>query len=191
MPISLESNLSRPKLTQVVSVPVGVSVLNPTETDGSDSFIQYVQLDNITPPAFTETCNGTNATNTLTVTSPPHNIRIGDVVTGTGVAASTTVTAVSGNTITLSQNLTAGITGGTITFTPPETDAKLIGLQGNFTVSGSTVTLRLRAYTASGGTVTGPTDSTTITSMGQPVTDVNIRVDLDTFLVNARVPRTN
>jgi hypothetical protein len=191
MAISIADNLARPKLAQTVSVPVSVSVLNPTETDGSDSFVQYIQLDNIQPAAFTETCNATNATPTLTVTSAPHTIRIGDVVTGTGIASSSAVTAVSGNTITLNNNVTAGITGGTITFTPPETDAKLMGIQGNFTVSGTNLTLRLRAFAADGSKTNGPTDSTTVADMGTAVFDTNLRVNLDSFLSSARVARTN
>lgn len=191
MAIAIADNLSRPKLTQTVSVPVSVTVLNPTESDGSDSFTQYIQLDNIQPAAFTETCDGVNGESTLTVTSTPHDIRVGDEVTGTGIGASATVTVVSGNTITLDAANTETITGGTITFTPPETDAKLVGIQGNFSVSGTTLTLRLRAYAADGTTVDGPTDSTIIADMGAATLDQNVRINLDTFLVNSRVPRTN
>lgn len=191
MAIAIADNLARPKLAQTVSVPVSVTVLNPTEADGSDSFTQYIQLDNIQPAAFTETCNGVNGESTITVTSAPHDIRVGDEVTGTNIGASATVTAVSGNTITLDAANTGTITGGTITFTPPETDAKVVGIQGNFSVSGTTLTLRLRAYAADGTTVTGPTDASTVANMGTAALDQNVRINLDTFLVNSRVPRTN
>jgi hypothetical protein len=191
MAISLNNDLTRPKLVQTVTVPVSVSVLNPTETDGTDSFVQYIQLDNLQPATFTETCNGVIGESTITVTSTPHDIRIGDVVTGTGIGVAAAVTGVSGNTITLSAANTATITGGTITFTPPETDAKLAAIQGVFSVSGTTLSLRLRVYTATGSTVTGPTDSTVVDDMGAATSDTTIRVNLDSYLANARIPRVN
>jgi len=190
MAISLANALARPKLAQTLDVPVSVTVLNPTEVDGTDSFTLYVQLDDIEPETSTETCTGTNGQFTLTVTSAPHSIRVGDVVTGTGIAASSTVTVVSGNTITLNNALTDAVNGN-ITFNPPTTDAKLIGLQGNFTMSGTTLSLRLRGYAADGTTTHGPTDSTTVAGMGSPTVDQTIRVNLDSFLTNARVPRVN
>lgn len=191
MAISLNNDLARPKLTSTIPVPVSVSVLNPTETDGTDSFVQYIQLDNLQPTAFTETCNGVDGESTITVTSTPHDIRIGDVVTGTGIGATAAVTGVSGNTITLSAANTAEITAGTITFTPPETDAKLAAVQGVFSVSGTTLSLRLRVYSANGSTVTGPTDSTVLADMGAATSDTTVRINLDSYLVNARVPRVN
>ena len=191
MAISLNNDLARPKLTSTIPVPVSVSVLNPTETDGTDSFVQYIQLDNLQPTAFTETCNGVDGESTITVTSTPHDIRIGDVVTGTGIGATAAVTGVSGNTITLSAANTAEITAGTITFTPPETDGKLAAVQGVFSVSGTTLSLRLRVYSADGSTVTGPTDSTVLADMGAATSDTTVRINLDSYLVNARVPRVN
>jgi hypothetical protein len=191
MAIAIADSLARPKLAQTVAVPVSVTVLNPVEADGSDSFTFYIQLDDIEPATSTESCTASNNSTTLTVTTAPHNIRVGDVVTGTGIAGATSVTVVSGNTITINNATTAGITEGTLTFNPPTTDAKVMGFQGNFSVSGTTLSLRLRGYTADGTTVGGPTDPSTVANMGTPSLDSTIRVNLDTFLENARIPRVN
>jgi hypothetical protein len=66
-----------------------------------------------------------------------------------------------------------------------------MGFQGNFSISGTTLSLRLRGYAADGTTVGGPTDQSTVGNMGTPSLDSTIRVNLDTFLNNARVPRVN
>jgi hypothetical protein len=191
MAIAIADNLARPKLAQTVSVPVSVTVLNPTETDASDSFTFYIQLDDIEPVNQTESCTAGNNSTSLTVTTAPHDIRVGDVVTGTGIAGGTSVTVVSGNTITINNATTEAITEEPLTFNPPTTDAKVMGFQGNFTVSGTTLSLRLRGYGADGTTVGGPTDPSTVADMGTPALDSTIRVNLDSFLSNSRVPRVN
>ena len=64
---------------------------------------------------FTHTTTGSTTSsaffasgvNTITLTTLNQNIVVGDVVTGTGIAAATTVTAVNNITVTLSQNTTA------------------------------------------------------------------------------------
>lgn len=190
MAISLASNLARPKAAQTVSVPVSVTVLNPTEADGSDSFTQYIQLDNITPQAITATATADNSDVTLTIESGK-DVRIGDVVSGTGIQVGTVVTGVSGTTVTIDNATTQALTDESLTFTPPETDAKIIGLMGNFSISGTNLVLRLRGYAGDGSTVDGPTDSSVIADMGTALVDTTLRVDLDVFLSGMRYVRTD
>jgi hypothetical protein len=61
------------------------------------------------------TGTGTSGTNTFTVPSAT-GIAIGQSVYGSGIPGSTTVTNVSGTTITISQNLTANLTGSSVFF---------------------------------------------------------------------------
>ena len=69
---------------------------------------------------------GTGATGqTGIVVADATNIAVGDLVYGTGIAANTTVAAVSGTTITLSANTTAAIYGGELNFV----DADGLGAQ--------------------------------------------------------------
>ena len=60
--------------------------------------------------------SGTNSVSTLAATA---GIAIGQLVTGAGIAANTSVSGISGTTVTLSQNATASSTGATITFFTP------------------------------------------------------------------------
>lgn len=56
----------------------------------------------------------TNASTAVTLSAANSNIKTGMLITGTGIAAGTTVAAISGTTLTLSANATAG---GTVTLT--------------------------------------------------------------------------
>ena len=56
----------------------------------------------------------TNASATVTLSAANSNIKTGMLITGTGIAAGTTVAAISGTTLTLSANATAS---GTVTLT--------------------------------------------------------------------------
>jgi hypothetical protein len=190
MPISIATDLARPKAAQVVNQTIAVSVLNPTETDASDSFVQYIQLDDITPDAVTATATADNSDVTLVVQTGK-DVRVGDVVSGTGIQVGTVVTNVSGTTVTIDNATTQAITDESLTFTPPETDAKLAAIQGNFSIAGTTLTLRIRGYAADGSTVDGPTDSSTVADMGTAAVDQTMRINLDTFLTAMRSARTN
>jgi hypothetical protein len=190
MAITVGSGFSRPKAAQSLTQAVSVTVLNPTEADGSDSFVQYIQLDDITPDPVTATATADNSDVTLVVQTGK-DIRVGDVVSGTGITGGTVVTGVSGTTVTIDNATTQALTDESLTFTPPETDAKLIGIQGNFSLSGTNLVLRIRGYAGDGSTVDGPTDSTVVGDMGTATADTTIRVDLDSFLSGMRKARTN
>ena len=70
---------------------------------------------------FTLTVSAPAASTTLTV-SDAAKIFIGEKVTGTGIRANTTVTALNGTQVTISSATTAVISNGSITFSNPNTD---------------------------------------------------------------------
>lgn len=63
---------------------------------------------------FTQSATTTSGLPTVTLSAANTNVGIGQLVTGTGIPASTTVTAVVGTTVTLSNNASAS---GTVTLT--------------------------------------------------------------------------
>ena len=73
------------------------------------------------------------ATNTLTNVSANGPLQIGDVIVRTGVPAGTTITAIAGNTITMSANATASSTGLTTTAYGPWSEMRweLVGSSPN------------------------------------------------------------
>lgn len=191
MAISLASDLLRPKAAQTIAVPVSVTVTNPTESDGDDSFTQYITTV-IEPDTITVSCTADNSDVTLTAATG-HDIRIGDVVSGTGIQAGTAVSGISGNTITIDNATTQAITDQSLTFNAPTTTARVMALFGTFTVSGTNVSLRVRGYKADGTKTggAGGADGAAYTDMGAALFDQTIRLDLDKFLSDARVARTN
>lgn len=96
---------------------------------------------NIGGSTYTVSATGTSGQTTVTVTDTS-NIFIGQRVTGTGIGSLATVTAISGNTITLSKANSATVSGN-ITFS----DEILITVTGNANTEGLT-------GTASGLTIT-------------------------------------
>ena len=101
----------------IISYTPGASVSYDTiafNMSRPQSFFQYVPT----------TATGTYATNTITVASTTYtqpylgtcNIIVGMGVTGTGIALGTTVTSISGSTITLSIALTSTINSSSVIF---------------------------------------------------------------------------
>ena len=186
--MTINVDLARPKAVPAVEVPLVVGVVNPNIT--GSTWTQYLTLNDVDPPSFTRVCSTTNDSATVAVAAG-HGIRVGDVVTGTGIAANTSVTAVDATTITLNNAATATGEDVTLTFNPPEVDARIVGILGEVTVSGTNARVRIRLYRASGLTVAGETDTTAVGDMGAAVGEVSVNVNLDTFLSNLRIPRTN
>lgn len=72
--------------------------------------------------AISLVCNTTNASNSVTVQEGTSGLFVGMAVTGTGIPANTTITAISSRTvITLSNNATATGTGVTLSFSATRT----------------------------------------------------------------------
>ena len=74
----------------------------------------------VTPPSQSATGSASSASTTLTLTAAlPASVVQGWNVFGTGIAAATTVSSISGATVTLSAATTQAITSGSILFTDP------------------------------------------------------------------------
>lgn len=76
----------------------------------------------------------TSGSNQLTGLSSTIGVNVGDVVTGTGIPAGTTVTAIAGNTITMSANATSSSSSATINFANGEMRYETIGTSPNQTL---------------------------------------------------------
>jgi hypothetical protein len=82
------------------------------------------QLSN--PSQFTNnTADTTDGSDQVTVDDGT-NFEVGDVISGSGIPAGTTITAVSSNTLTISKNATATATNITITITVTESRQRLV-----------------------------------------------------------------
>ena len=109
---------------------------------------------------------------------------VGEAVSGTGIAASTTITAVSGNTLTLSADLTA--TPGAVTATSGGTTLLLSGVTGTF-ATGMNVTGASAGIPAN-TTITGVSSNTitlssTLTGVPGAVTGINSAAYTQTLTV--------
>lgn len=86
---------------------------------------------------YAPTGNTTNGVNTITSLSASTGVAIGQLVTGTGIPAGTTVTSIVGSTATLSANATATGTGVTFTFRDHLTVGGVVYYANSSTVVGS------------------------------------------------------
>jgi len=83
------------------------------KTRGFANFAGSLTLFRPKFPTVTKTVTNTSGQPTLTLASAGSFVEAGMTVTGTGVPAGTTVLSVSGSTITMSANSTAGVTSAT------------------------------------------------------------------------------
>lgn len=193
MPIS--ASLSRPKADQVVTVSTSI-VDKPVTVSGNKMLLRVV-LEDVALPTFTVS-SVTTANGSATVTASTgsfSNVRVGDTVSGTGIPGSTKVQTVNvaGSSMTLTAAATAS---GSITLTvnPGTIDATLYIMELEHVISGSTVTVKPTLYTFDGKNVadtTGTGDDGVTTTKGTATTLGQSVLNIDTFLSNARKPRTN
>jgi len=194
MAINLE--LVRPKsvTTNAQNTDLSVGTVVEVDTATEESFFIPITLASVDPPSFTVASSvTTNASATVTTTGNGFaKVQVGDAVTGTGIAASTTVSAkTNDNAITLSQNATASGTV-TLTFDPPAITPTVYALRVKHSKAGSSFGITVDLMTYDGtlcGTAGTAANATKITSFipanGQP-----IQVNIDSFLTNARVPQS-
>ena len=96
-----------------ISIRSGTVYDNTTGTTygaGAPTGVQYYEVDTVL------SCNTTANNNTITVLSGRNALAANDAVTGPGIAAGTTISAISGNTVTLSQTALATGTAVLLTF---------------------------------------------------------------------------
>ena len=194
MPVTLE--LTRPKSSVTNPQNTSLSVGSVVETDNAteESFFIPVTSGSVDPPSFTVlSCTTTTSSAVVTTTGNGFlNVMEGDVVTGTGIAASTTVlTKTNNNSITLSQNATASGTV-TLTFDPPAVTPTVYGLRVRHLKAGTSfgLTVDLMIYDGSlGGTAGTANNATKIINL-IPADGQLVQIDIDSFLTNLRVPQS-
>ncbi|MEH1786891.1 MAG: hypothetical protein V7L23_15260 [Nostoc sp.] len=188
----------RNKSVTVNASPTIIEPLSPVEVDQTDSiFFPVASAAPIDPPAFT--IAATTATGNVSVSTSASfaGVRVGDVVTGTGIATDqpvTVVAVVSNTVIHLSEAATASGTV-TLTFNPPAVTATYYGIELQHTYSGSIVTLSaivLHKFDGTlGGTAGLPSNSTAKINLvpvsGSPGGALGF--DTEAFLTNLRVPK--
>jgi hypothetical protein len=142
-------------------------------------------VDLVTPSTgtFTWTTSGATTTNSPTIVmANPNYFYVGQTISGTGIAAGTTVTAVTPGTVgftppttlTLSSNTTAAITAGTaLTFSAMQDGATSLVLAPNAN----------NAFISNGSAISGPgiqlgTTITSFVTTGFDATAVNIKLNL-------------
>ncbi|OKH14867.1 hypothetical protein NIES592_08295 [Fischerella major NIES-592] len=194
MAITLE--LTRPKsvTTNAANSVLSVGTVVETDTAQEESFFIPIGLASTDPPSFTvANSTTTSGSNQVTTTNNGFsNVKVGDVVTGTGIPASTTVTAkANNNTITLNNNATASGTV-TLTFDPPAVTPTLYAVKITHSKAGSVFGLNVALYTYDGslggtaGTAANASKTINLASTdGQPV-----QIDMDSVLTNLRVPQS-
>lgn len=200
MPISIPT--TRNKIVTVNSVPTVLEAGAPQEVQGTESFFfPLVASAPITPQAFTVAACGTTISSAIVTTSGSFaNVRVGDVVTGTGIAVDNaiTVTAVTSATqITISEPATATGASVTLTFTPPAITPTYYGIQLQHSSVGSVITIQsivLHKYDGTlGGTLGTTTNSVAKINLAPVVGSIAnaLQIDIDAFLTALRVQKTS
>jgi hypothetical protein len=184
-------NITRPKAD--LTVPLTVETVDGTVAeDGSTTYSTYflpILLQDIDPASFTVASCVLNETTTVTTVNNGFiDVKEGDVVSGTGIPVGATVaTKTNNNTIILSEAATASSTV-TLTFDPPSIDPTLYGIQLHCSVSGNVMSIRTTGYKYDGhlgdqaGTIN---NASAFKVLGRDT------IDLDVFLSQARIARTN
>ena len=112
-PLTLADTTAAP-----VTLNVGGNNFNATSNSillGAGGLVKSGSAIQTLTPSIIVACNGTSGTNVVTMLDA-RNVQVGQLVTGTGIPANATVTAVSGLDVTISANLSANISSGNVTF---------------------------------------------------------------------------
>ena len=150
-------------VTAIYTSPGNVVILSATNSgtpSGTGTFYTTV-AHGLTIGGVTTTATGLINTNYVTVNSTS-GLMVGmSVSAGTGFVIGSTITAINGSTLTLSSALTAGVTGGSVTFTYNVTIANSTSGLDATNVAITVTTTSAFTYTLGSGSV-----STTYTTTG-------------------------
>lgn len=194
MPVNLSG--SRPKTLTRDALPVTLIAEPPIENDTANQVRFRVSRQGIQPPVFTLPITTTNNSKTISGTDLS-KLRGGDAIDST--KASGNVTAVNTGTTPHTATISAAATSGgatTATVTPPAVDAALYDVVVDHVMNANDATLyisldlyRFDGLATSDSNLDGKDDVTTdaATKVGN---SVQLNIDLDQFLSNARIPRT-
>lgn len=128
------------KLTLSAAVPTGLDVGDLITGTGIPAYTYVTAIDaannivtvsNYTTAAVSSI---TFAQTKITVTSAT-NLVVGSVISGTGIPSGTTVTDISGTTLTISNPITAALSTTAVSFNNMAVDAKAVGIQPGMVVS--------------------------------------------------------
>jgi hypothetical protein len=128
-------------ITDVASMPTA-TIYEGTAAADTNNFIRNRLTDlTVTNDVVTDTVNGAVSSSTsVTLDNGSSLIKVGQVVSGTGVTAGTTVAAISGTTLTLSAAMTIA-DGATLTFSNVGmTDTYTLTLTGGNVTIGNNIT---------------------------------------------------
>lgn len=205
MPINV--SIARPKLNTTNNLTVDLIAENPVTVDNKIRL--KVLVSNIEPNTTEFSCTYSLGSPTITLTNntgqPIENyIRVGDIIEGDATAfpgSAVYVTAISnvGTAITLTASanaLAASGGGGTLlTFDLGIVDGTLYILELDHTASASNLVIKPAIYTFDGKKVQDANrdgdDDATVADAISKVTLSNQQINLDTYLNNARLERTN
>jgi hypothetical protein len=191
MAINLDG-LTRAKLDPTVSLSATVAVGTIVETDtvGEESFFIPINMGIIDPSAFAvaavTTTSGQNIV--TTINNGFANVSVADVIIADGIPVNSTVTAkTNDNSIVISSNATATATLS-VSFDPPSITPTLLAIKIGVEKSGSAITLKPTIHNYNGslrGSIATALNSTKTIELTSAV------IDLDSFLSNCRIARTN
>jgi hypothetical protein len=186
---------TRQKSTTTNAITTNLIIKSPTIDAGNKAYVNRYSLDDIQPASFTvANCNGASGQAVVTTTASFSNVRPGDPVSGTNIPGGATVLSKQSDTqITLSANITpSSLSNTTLTFTPAVVDATLLAHQTAFTQSGSVLTVTVTTKSFNGTKAYGSADDAVAFSdtSGTVVKTYSFDIDLDTYLTNARIPKS-
>lgn len=201
MPISL--TVTRPKLDTVNDF--GLSLSPDTPSIDGNKILLPIKIDNVSPDPVTFSCTFTTGEDTLTFTNSTGKninelIRLGDIVSGASspydLGAYVTNISVTGTTVTLTISDTASASDtAPLTFTAPDIDSTVYILELDHLASGSNIVIRPALYTYNGTKVKdADQDGEDEVTLSDATSKINLAVqsiNVDLFLNNARVQRTN
>lgn len=197
MTISI-AGMTRPKLNQTVSLPVAIEGKNPVHEDGSDRILQRFALKNVTPDPIALTgATWTTNDGVVNLAQANTNLRVGDAVTGTGIAASSHIASIQSNTqFTLNNTPEQAGSNSSLTVTPPTFDATLMIVATKFTGTSSQLMPSQEYYVFDGSQAfdanrNGDDEATINVASAGPLTSPPSSIDIDAFLVKARKAKTN
>ena len=162
-----------------------------TDSDTTDTFTIKVALAGLsTPSPVTLTGTGSNASPALTVTSGALGTRKGDIVTSAtaGIPTLTSVLAVnSATSLTLSNNLTAGLVAATVIATPPAPTGEVFYVKGTLSQSGAANgSLSQQNLVVDVLRFPGDGKAAPLITDGQTVGSVETNVNISNYLANQR-----
>ena len=193
-------NLQGFRTKAIPQIPLNVEIVSSGTTydDTTDTTVEYIQLENLAPvPATIPVATDVSTTlgnAIITGNFAEYDIRPGDQVSGSGIAIGSRVAAViNTTTLSLDQNCTATATVTDVVITPPTYSPNVFAITKDFSISGSTLNMRIKVK-RSDGKINNDTTGDGIdnsTHLDYPVyIDQLIQVDLDRYLTNLRVQRS-